>query len=231
LAAYLTLFKAMDAQSYYWDIWEDPETSEWHQKAKEGDGTAARTLLGVRSDEGYEYENVTVQHIDTPPAKQPELGAGLMDPGDPDGPPSDWITVKQPVGSKVCCAAVAAMAVGGSLDYALDQMSPTAWSEDGEPYFKTRELLIFLGRHGIAVGMSFTMTEGVLRADDSLRFDVSLRGIKAILTVPSPTRPKDWEHFVFWDGKHVRDPNPALPETTDIEDYQVLTVYPLMYIH
>jgi hypothetical protein len=83
LAAYLMLFQAMDAQNYYWDIWEDADAGEWHQKAKGGDGEAARTLLGVRSEEGYEYETVEVQHIDTPPAKQPELADFLYVPGDP----------------------------------------------------------------------------------------------------------------------------------------------------
>jgi hypothetical protein len=86
LAAYLMLFKAMDTQNYYWDVWEDAEASEWHQKAKEGDGGAALTLLSVRSDAGYEYEIVEVQHIDTPPTKQPKLCDTLYDPSDPDDP-------------------------------------------------------------------------------------------------------------------------------------------------
>jgi hypothetical protein len=41
---------------------------------------------------------------------------------------------------------------------------------------------------------------------------------------------KGAEHFVFWDGEHVRDPNPVVPNTTRIEDYYVIEVYPLTYV-
>jgi hypothetical protein len=145
-------------------------------------------------------------------------------------PPTDWKTVKQPQGSRVCCAAVAAMAVGLSLDYAWDQMTPTTWSEDGKPYFKFRELLTFLGKHDIMLGMFFTVTEGHLWINDSFQIDVSLSKMTAILVVPSPTQPKDWDHFVFWDGQNVRDPSPEVPETTALKDYRVREIYPLTYI-
>jgi hypothetical protein len=145
-------------------------------------------------------------------------------------PPSIWKTVKQPPGSRVCCAAVAAMAVGQSLDYAWAQMAQTNWEGDNQPYFKMRALLTFLGKRGIMVGMFFTVTEGKLDADETFRVDVSLRGMQAILAVPSPTQPGEWEHFVFWDGQNVRDPNPAVPETTALEDYKLLSIYPLTYI-
>jgi hypothetical protein len=77
LAAYLMLFKAMDAHNYYWDVLAD--TAEWYEKAKQGDEQAAKNLLCVRSDEGYEYETIEVERIDTPPAPEP----AFMDPSDP----------------------------------------------------------------------------------------------------------------------------------------------------
>jgi hypothetical protein len=123
------------------------------------------------------------------------------------------------------------MAVGQPLQYAMAGMTSTPCPEDGQPYYPMRELLIFLAQHGIMAGMFFNTVPGtILVADDSYRVDVSLQDIKAILAVTSPTRPKDWEHFVFWDGKHVRDPNPAVPATTALEDYKLLSIYPLTYL-
>jgi hypothetical protein len=86
LEAYLMVFKAMDGQGYYWDIGEDAEAGAWHQKATEGDGAAAKCLLEVRSDAGYEYETLKIERIDTPPTRQPELWNILGDPSDPDAP-------------------------------------------------------------------------------------------------------------------------------------------------
>jgi hypothetical protein len=83
LAAYLMLFKAMDGQSYYWDVGEDDEALAWYLKAKEGDGAAAKCLLEVRSDVGYQYEGLSIERIDTPPAKPPVFGEGLRDPDAP----------------------------------------------------------------------------------------------------------------------------------------------------
>jgi hypothetical protein len=86
LEAYLLVFKAMDGQSYYWDVGEDAEALEWYLKAKDGDGTAAKCLLEVRSAAGYQYEGLSIERIDTPPSKQPKLCDHLSDPSDPDDP-------------------------------------------------------------------------------------------------------------------------------------------------
>jgi hypothetical protein len=123
------------------------------------------------------------------------------------------------------------MALGKSLDYAMARMTPKQWPEDESFYYPTLEVLILLARHGVTGGTLVDIRHGQVRADDTVRVELSLQDIKAILTVPSPTLPKDCVHYVFWDGHSVRDPDPSVPETTDIEDYNVQSIYPLTYFH
>ena len=143
--------------------------------------------------------------------------------------PTKWKTVKQPAGSKLCGAAVVATAVGESIVYALNRMTPVYHKSDEEGYFRTREVLQFLGSHGIVVGMAVEIDDGHFEPHTSVRVDFNMRDICAILAVDSEGLP-GFDHWVFWDGHNVRDPNPNMPETTDIEDYNVIEVYPLCYL-
>lgn len=143
--------------------------------------------------------------------------------------PTDWKTIKQPADSKLCGAAVAAMAVGESIVYALNRMTPTYRKGDDEGYFRHREMLQFLGSHGIMVGMSLEIDDGHFERHMDIHVNLNMRDIFAILVVSSEGFP-GFDHWVFWDSHDVRDPNPSLPETTDIEDYNVISVYPLCYL-
>lgn len=144
-------------------------------------------------------------------------------------PPTNWKTVKQPEGSKVCGAAVAAMATGCTLIEAMAGMKPTYCQDDGACFFKTREVLTFLCKRGIYVGMICMVQDGKLWPDADIKFDVNMANLCALLLVPSKVF-EGKSHYVFWDGKHVRDPSPRVPETTRLEDYEVQELYPLTYI-
>jgi len=145
-------------------------------------------------------------------------------------PPKTWKTVKQPYGSRTCGAAVAAMAVGKGIRYVLARV-PERFYRDGQRWPKTRDLLGFLGNHGIHTGEIFEavdQTTGMQVNRSSYCEDRFLfRDRPAILTVSS--KAFCW-HYVFWDGQHVRDPSPTEPDTTDLDQYGVFEVIPLVYV-
>jgi len=127
----------------------------------------------------------------------------------------------------MCAVAVAAMAVGKGLRYVLARI-PTIRHQDGQRHPRTRDLLAFLGSHGIFAGMICDVT-GRLDETTRLQFDCPLKGRPAILSVPSTVFKESW-HYVFWDGKNVRDPCPSASSLATLADYQVFEVIPLTYI-
>lgn len=145
-------------------------------------------------------------------------------------PLSEWKTVKQPQGSKICGAAVAAMATGKTLWETLCEMKASYCQSDGKQFYKTREVLKFIGGHGIFTGAVGIATDKfTLRWNEVFTLNICLAGRQAILVVPS-TVFEGKSHFVFWDGRYVRDSNPSLPDTTNIEDYEIEEIIPLTYI-
>jgi hypothetical protein len=141
----------------------------------------------------------------------------------------EFKTIKQPKGSMVCGAAVTAMAVGCTLQQAYDGMWRTM--NKGKPYFRTSEVLKFLGAHGIYSGpIAFNDDGGLDEIDASTDIIFTCPMSRAaIITVKSRTH-SDWTHYVFWDGKHVRDPHPDEPDTTDLKDYDILDIMFLTYL-
>jgi len=143
-------------------------------------------------------------------------------------PPSEFRTIKQPNGSRLCGVAVAAMAVGKGLRYVLNRINTVSWP-DGLQYARTCDVLEFLGSHGIFCGL-ICEPQRRLRSGDGMLFEMTLDSRPCIFTVPSETFEGRF-HYVFWDGQRVRDPNPTKPETTRIEDYDVVSeIIPLTYI-
>jgi len=145
--------------------------------------------------------------------------------------PEQYKTIKQPKGSLICGAAVVAMATGSTLRQAYDAMWCTMHKEEGKPYFRTSELLKFLGAYGIYSGPLVSSEHGDL-FDIASCSEVVLKcpmSLAAIMTVRSKTR-SDWTHYVFWDGEHVRDPHPGMPDTSNLKDYEVLDIMFLTYL-
>jgi hypothetical protein len=143
-------------------------------------------------------------------------------------PPKKWKTVKQPVGSRCCGIAVAAMVVGKGLRYAMNRM-PDRRHRDGQRWARTRDILSFLGSHGIVMGMWVEITSGELQPDQQLSFSVQMSDRPAILSIRSRIFP-GYYHYLFWDGSIVRDPSPSVAEELPLEAYNVLEVIPLIYL-
>jgi hypothetical protein len=147
--------------------------------------------------------------------------------------PESFSTVKQPKDSMFCGAAVAAMATGEELAYAL-RCLPFQWSQKEKKHFiKTRSILTYLGNHGIYSGILITQENSdedlsLLEPDDSFTLVVEM-SLPAIVTVHSETR-KDWTHYVFWDGSVVRDPNPDVPDERKLSEFKVLDMMFLTYL-
>jgi hypothetical protein len=141
--------------------------------------------------------------------------------------PPTFKTVKQPFGSKVCGAALAAMVVGCTLEEAQARMMPSF--HEKKRFYKTREILKFIGGHGVICGMTFSVDDGLLWHDADIKFSVNMQDIYAIVVVESSVY-AGYSHYVFWDGKNVHDPNPHVEEISNLEDYVVQDVYPLTYV-
>jgi len=145
-------------------------------------------------------------------------------------PPKQFHTVKQPRGSKVCAACVAAMAAGASLEEVESAMTPTELP-DGTHFYRTAEVLRFLGGRGIYCGLTFDPNSEITEDQVSLSFSTEICLIErpALLCVRS-RKYENAEHYVFWDGERVRDPSPDMPETSPITGYFVIEIVPLTYI-
>jgi hypothetical protein len=65
--AYLHLFRVMDEWGYYGNPDDlDSDQEMFYYKAKGGDIRAIINLLNIRSDQGYEYEEIEIIHPVTP---------------------------------------------------------------------------------------------------------------------------------------------------------------------
>lgn len=143
-------------------------------------------------------------------------------------PPRKFFTVKQRTDAD-CGAAVAAMAVGDStIGFASREMRAT--DRDGHRYYKTREIAKFLAEHGVLMGTHFVIHENPVKADAPVPVEFPpLTEWPCILAAKSE-RSKDVDHWIFWDGKCVRDPNPEKPDERKIEEFTLIEIYPLIYL-
>jgi len=140
--------------------------------------------------------------------------------------PDPFVTIKQPYGSRMCAAAVVAMAIGKDLTYVLNNgvMTPSGISV----YMQVRHVLAMLGEHAILCGLPLVSLPKNMDGSEELELPFNLIGWPSIVTVPSEI--ENSTHVVFWDGYVVRDPNPKVPETTGLEQYEILELWPLCYI-
>lgn len=129
--------------------------------------------------------------------------------------------IKQPEGSPLCAAAVAAMICGTSIED-----FQKLWKHEG-PYSDT-EVVIYCWRHGWQMGgVGFDIPKSLKIVDDHvLSCRWSFQGSPAYVGVKSRNYPNT-SHAVLWDGQFVLDPDPKTPEKTCIEDYDVEQVFPL----
>lgn len=136
--------------------------------------------------------------------------------------PTEFTTVLQPTGSKLCGACVAAMAVGKTLDQVLREM-------DWRRLTRTCGVAEYLARHDVLMGVAPTWTGNAdASAEEWSRDEYSLpikvAGWPAVVGVKS-LRYAGVAHWIFWDGAVFRDPSGV----EQIERYEVTDIYPLTY--
>ena len=142
--------------------------------------------------------------------------------------PDKFITIKQPRRSKLCGVAVVAMATGKTLDYARDRLRRKYGRHTGG-------LNLYLAQHGVMMGFAYAYDVESPEGRGSFLPRVYLRWDRddhpAIIGVDSGNDP-DWTHWVFWDGKVIRDPNPRTPDVRMPCEFEgkVIDVWPLTYL-
>lgn len=146
----------------------------------------------------------------------------------------EYKTVKQ-TESADCGAAVAAMLVDLPLTDVKRAMIATKCYEKGTEYryYKTCEMARYLACHNMLMGIYGTSAEPnkTLQLDrhDYIEFKWELREVPAVLCVRSENY-ADHDHWVLWDGRYVRDPNPEVPDLRELNEFEIVDVYPLVYV-
>lgn len=135
--------------------------------------------------------------------------------------------VKQPRGSKLCTAAVTAMAARLTMQEVLAQVRLRPLPGDPVGYLPDTEMYRFLGERGIVCGMQFSAL-GIEGCDELVLTLNDPLNRPAILGVKSK-RFLHAEHSVFFDGKDVFDPDPDTPDRTRLRDYAITMVMPLCF--
>ena len=142
-------------------------------------------------------------------------------------PPKEYRTVKQPKDTSICGACLVAIITGYDLEHVQACMQTT--TSDGHVYYKEKEIIRYLAVQGIYAGMRAIPLENPLYPDQDIEFKWTLKDHPAILAVKSKVY-DDGDHWVFWDGQHVRDSSWANQnDTNKLEDYHILEVIPILY--
>ena len=138
-------------------------------------------------------------------------------------------TIKQQENAD-CGACVLAMALEHRLFDVKVGLRATLYEGVFE-WYPTRELISYAAKHGVLMGVFGEIRDGQVQEDQQIEFSWPMKGNRALLVVPSPTMADQGiQHWVYWDGKYVRDPNPKAPDRCRITDYDVLEIWPLISI-
>ena len=141
--------------------------------------------------------------------------------------------VKQPVGLRLCGAAVAAMATNQSLEYVVANARGGA-----ECCSRVTWMSEYLARKGVILGTFVSVPDYrtgerlTINGDTTLlRLDLPFRGRPAIIGCDSEAKAGQL-HWVYWDGEHVRDPNPDAPDKRPLSDFagKIVDVFPLTFV-
>lgn len=146
--------------------------------------------------------------------------------------PPIFRTVKQPPGSKICAACMVAMVTGHDLEV-VEAAMPKTPLPDGTYYYLTNECMAYIGRCGIHTGLTFQpVIDGkpiriphVGEATVDIKWEMA--GRPCMLVVRSRVY-ANAEHFVFWDGEHVRDSS-GPDDVNEIGEYEIIEIMPLVY--
>ncbi len=143
------------------------------------------------------------------------------------------MTIKQPKGSGMCAVCVAAMATNTTCDDVYAFLNDGR--EMGDPILDV-EVAMYLLKHAWLMGRGWNIgdaeDEKSFHVRDATRIQLIVDGLvgeRAYIAVKSRNYP-GVAHAVFWDGYTIMDPDPGVPDKTNIEDYALLQVFPLTWL-
>ena len=103
---------------------------------------------------------------------------------------------------------------------------------EGKPFredagYTWQELALYLLAHGWSLGL-FAFTHGIknYKVDFPIRADVS-SACTIIFCVKSKIC-EESEHVILWNGKQVLDPAPDADDSWTLDDYEILSIIPLV---
>lgn len=129
-------------------------------------------------------------------------------------------TIKQGWDDGMCAVCCVAMATGTTVQDVYEFLNDGR--EAGDPICSAEEAMYLLSR-GWVRGGGYTIEAGAPNENSLLQRQ--LLDQPAMIDVQSNNG--EWEHALFWDGRHLRDPDPRQPETSEWEQYKVLRIWPL----
>ena len=142
------------------------------------------------------------------------------------------MTIKQPKGSGMCAVCVVAMATNTTPEQVYEFLNDGR--EHGDPIHDP-EMAMYLLRHGWVMGRGWNFAEDdgpdrrVSRAEDIHLVLEGIAGERAYLAVKSRNYP-GYGHAVYWDGHNVLDPDPGMPDKSDISEYALLQIFPFLWV-
>jgi hypothetical protein len=127
-----------------------------------------------------------------------------------------------------CSVAVVAMAACAGLHEVAADMRYSHYR--GQPFYLVSEVIRALAEYRCALGLCVPISEHD-RQDfhGPIRVHFGLYGRPALLAVKSETF-RHMDHWVFWTGCEVLDPQIGKDGPRPLEDYQVVEVCPLSYL-
>jgi len=98
------------------------------------------------------------------------------------------------------------------------------WGRQG---FSEKEIAAYMIHHGMGLGVGFDVT-GHEEKLPMMFTHVTLDGNAAIIDVMSEVWP-GYMHSILWSGEQAFDPNPDSIDDRPLSDYQILSVYPIVW--
>jgi len=127
--------------------------------------------------------------------------------------------MKQKKNSSYCVACVAAMATNTTVAEFREFLNKKKGPYNDFDFYK------YLVSKHYAVGVGFTKN-GIDLKDKTAKCIINLSDYPAYVIVESQTKEKKL-HAIYWDGKKVHDPNPAVKDGCELESYEIVNWFPI----
>ena len=136
------------------------------------------------------------------------------------------IRIKQSKNSASCISCVACMATNTTVKEFKEFIKPRIRGPFPDLY-----LYSYLLSKGYTVGIGIDFRDGAtfFNKNTTIKFKLQLYESPAYLVVKSHRVDKVL-HAVYWDGEHIFDPNPYMPNNPDLSLYTILHWYPITKI-